>query len=183
MLHLVEEGYTIAEKICSNSQDGVRQLCDREDGEWGKRMDIIMIHWNCVIAPILQFHSTVAMNYITAESNVGMNPEWKYLWEKGKFVYPCLHIEDERNPFTVRAPMKYTERGFKLYADLFKFGQHECKTSTQFPHAMRTTVHDRMFYWSVNTVMTIGMTTAACAACRSRYDSSEVANVSREVTG
>lgn len=91
-------------------------------------MDIIMIHWNCAIALILQFHSTVVMNYIMTESIVSMNPEWKYLWEKGKFVYPCFHIKDERNPFTVGAPMKYTERVVRLYTHPFKFGWYECKT-------------------------------------------------------
>ncbi|KAG2739183.1 hypothetical protein P692DRAFT_20756458 [Suillus brevipes Sb2] len=111
-----EEGYTVAHKISSNrgyDSSAIAKIYKLENGE--KHMDIIITHWTCAIAPILQFHSTVVMNYITANSIVSMYSGWTC--QRKGFIHPRLYMEGKTNPRTVDALMKYTGRSFKLYAE------------------------------------------------------------------
>lgn len=83
-----------------------------------EQIDIIVTHWDCAIAPILQFHSTVVMSYIKADSILIMYPEWVYDRKPESFVHSRLYMEGKTNTRTIEA--LYTERGFKLYAEPFK---------------------------------------------------------------
>jgi hypothetical protein len=124
-----EEGYTVTHKMCRKTEydsGAIAKVYKLENEE--KRMDIIVTHWNCAIAPILQFHSTIVMNYITADSIVSMYyPEWT-CQSKG-FIHPRLYMEDMTNLRTVQALMKYVRHGFKLYAEASQLKEHDCTSS------------------------------------------------------
>ncbi|KAG1830424.1 hypothetical protein EV424DRAFT_1343643 [Suillus variegatus] len=106
-------------KICCKTlydSNVITKIYKLVNGE--EQIDIIVTHWDCAIAPILQFHSTVVMSYIKADSILIMYPEWVYDRKPESFVHSRLYMEGKTNTRTIEA--LYTERGFKLYAEPFK---------------------------------------------------------------
>ncbi|KAG1893300.1 uncharacterized protein F5891DRAFT_985967 [Suillus fuscotomentosus] len=156
-----QEGYTVADKISPKPKyDGsaIARIYKLENGE--KKIDIIVTHWKCVIAPVLQFHSTIVMNYITADDIVCMYPKWTC--NRKGFINPQLYMEDKTNLRTVEALMKYTKQGFRLCAEPFQLGVHNCSRSINCPHATRTTVDERMFHWNINNGTAVRTTMMDC---------------------
>ncbi|KAG1844559.1 hypothetical protein C8R48DRAFT_735493 [Suillus tomentosus] len=156
-----QEEYTVADKINPKAEyddSAIARIYKLENG--GKKIDIIVTHRECAIAPVLQFHSTVVMNYITADDIVCMYPKWTC--DRKGFINPRLYMEDKTNLRTVEALMKYTKRGFRLCAEPFQLGAHNCNRSIDCPHATRTTVDERMFNWNINNGIAIGTAMMDC---------------------
>ncbi|KAG2038930.1 hypothetical protein BDR03DRAFT_953141 [Suillus americanus] len=80
------------------------------------------------IVPILQYHSTVVMNYMTARTFVSLYPEW--IKEKKSLLNPAVCMDNKINLQTVLALMKYVRRGFYVSAEPFQMGMHNCDRST-----------------------------------------------------
>ncbi|KAG1890320.1 hypothetical protein F4604DRAFT_1567969, partial [Suillus subluteus] len=70
-----------------------------------KMADIIITDWASAIIPILQYHSTVVMNYMTARTFVSLYPEWTK--ENKSLVNPAVYMGEKSNLQTVLAIMKY----------------------------------------------------------------------------
>ncbi|KAG1743509.1 hypothetical protein EDB19DRAFT_1633303 [Suillus lakei] len=100
----------------------IAKIFKLEKGE--KKVDIMVTHWSCALAPIIQFHTMCVMNYITARSLVCLYPCWTTMHEG--FVNPHLYVNGNTNLGTVDTLMKYVRRGFKISVDPWKLGDHEC---------------------------------------------------------
>ncbi|KAG1844561.1 hypothetical protein C8R48DRAFT_544869, partial [Suillus tomentosus] len=107
------EGYKVVNK--SSRKDGYDSSAvikvyklERE----GKKVDIIFTDMASAIVPILQYHSTAVMNYITARSLISLYPRWTT--EKKSLVNPRLYSENCTNIRSVLALMKYVRRGFHM---------------------------------------------------------------------
>ncbi|KAG1851155.1 hypothetical protein F4604DRAFT_1542189, partial [Suillus subluteus] len=79
------------------------------------QVDIIITHWTCALAPILQFHSTTVMNYVTVCSIVCLYPHWTTV-NKG-FIHPQMYLENRTHLHTLYGLMKYKRQGFLLSAN------------------------------------------------------------------
>ncbi|KAG2133027.1 hypothetical protein DEU56DRAFT_757246 [Suillus clintonianus] len=133
----------------------------------GKKVDIIVTHWSCAIAPIIQFHTTCVMNYITSRSLVCLYPCWTCANEG--FINPLLYVDGKTTLYTVDALMKYTRRGFKLTADPWRLGDHDCEDeatgeekSGYCPHKLRSTIDDEVLCWRYAPTQTLAGTTISC---------------------
>ncbi|KAG2752531.1 hypothetical protein P692DRAFT_201663656, partial [Suillus brevipes Sb2] len=80
-----------------------------------KKIDVIITDWASAIVPILQYHSTVVMNYITARTFVSLYPKWTN--QMKSLVNPCIYMDDKSNLRTALALMKYIRRGFDVSAE------------------------------------------------------------------
>ncbi|KAG2738970.1 hypothetical protein P692DRAFT_20841582 [Suillus brevipes Sb2] len=72
-----KEGYlSIQDVVRKNQYDSsaISKIHKLMKGD--KKIDLIITDWTSAIAPILQFHSTAVMNYITAQSVVCLYPRW-----------------------------------------------------------------------------------------------------------
>ncbi|KAG2059511.1 hypothetical protein BDR06DRAFT_968004 [Suillus hirtellus] len=115
-------------KICCKTlydSDAITKIYKLVNEE--EQIDIIVTHWDCAIASIPQFHSTVVMSYIKADSIVIMYPEWIYDRKPESFVHSRSYMEGKTNTRTIEALMKYTERGFK-------FGHYDHKSGEDSLH-------------------------------------------------
>ncbi|KAG2127796.1 hypothetical protein BD769DRAFT_1356915, partial [Suillus cothurnatus] len=132
-----------------------------------KQVDVIITHWKCAIAPILQFHSTAVMNYITADSIVCLYPRWTTA--NKSLIHPRMYLENLTHLSMLNALMKYQKRGFHMSAEPFHLGDHVCeegqdnrKKSGYCPHALRSTVDGEIFRWNFRLTQTLGNTTIMC---------------------
>ncbi|KAG1868398.1 hypothetical protein F4604DRAFT_1584797 [Suillus subluteus] len=123
-----EEGYKVTNKSRQKSEYDslvVTKVYKLEKN--GKKVDIIFTEYASAIVPILQYHSTAVMNYITACSLMSLYPQWTK--EKKSLVNPCMYTDDCTNICTVLALMKYTCRGFHVTAEPLELGNHDCQRS------------------------------------------------------
>lgn len=132
-----------------------------------RKVDIIITDWKCALAPILQFHSTAVMNYITARSIVCLYPHWATA--NKSFIHPRLYLEHMTHLRTVHILMKYKRRRFLLSADPFHLGEYVCeggeedgRKSRYCPHALRSTVDRDVLMWDFGPTQTLGNTTITC---------------------
>jgi TPP-dependent indolepyruvate ferredoxin oxidoreductase alpha subunit len=101
-----KEGYKeVKEMECQTVYDNSTMKKIVKMKKENKKIDVIITHWTCAIAPILQFHTTSMMNYITAHSLVCLYPHWT-CEDKG-FMNPCLYMEGKMNLNAVDSLMKY----------------------------------------------------------------------------
>jgi hypothetical protein len=126
----------------------------------GKKMDVIITDWASSIIPILQFHSTVVMNYITARSVVSLYPNWTK--ENKGLVNPRMYLENTTNLRTVIALMKYANRGYNLSAEPFDLGIHNCDMNGYCPRSFRNTIDEDTLHWDFKKIKTMGETVVAC---------------------
>ncbi|KAG1753296.1 hypothetical protein EDB19DRAFT_1627122 [Suillus lakei] len=136
-----------------------------------KKIDVITTHWTCAIAPILQFHSTAVMNYITAQSIVCLYPRWTAA--SMSFVNLQMYLNAKTNLCMVEVLMKYIRRGFKISADSFRLGDHDCeenkedsKQSGYCPHKIRSMVDNEVLKWDFRPMQTLGDTSITCQDMR-----------------
>ncbi|KAG2032553.1 hypothetical protein BDR03DRAFT_985605 [Suillus americanus] len=109
-----------------------------------KKVDLIITKWASAIMPILQYHSTAVMNYMTACTFLGES------------------MHDATNIRTVEVLMKYVGHGFSITAEPFKLGIHNCLRSTYCPSTTRNTLDDETLQWGFKEIETVGNTTIAC---------------------
>ncbi|KAG1793308.1 uncharacterized protein HD556DRAFT_1214509, partial [Suillus plorans] len=112
------EGYKVTSKGGRKQgydTSAVQKVCELD--KEGKKVDIIITDWPNVIMPVLQYHSTAVMNYITAHSLVCLYPQWTK--EKKSLVNPRMYLEDGTNVRGVMALMKYVRRGFQVTTEPF----------------------------------------------------------------
>ncbi|KAG1855295.1 hypothetical protein F4604DRAFT_1685776 [Suillus subluteus] len=152
LVHLKEgEGYNeVREVVRQPDYDGsaIKKIYKLEKEE--KKIDVIVMHWTCTIAPILQFHTTSIMNYVTTCKLMCLYPCWTC--DNKGFVNPCLYLEGKTNLSTVDGLMKYYVRqGFRISANPFCLADHECnediKNSAKTgycPHKIRSTIDDEV---------------------------------------
>ncbi|KAG2148937.1 hypothetical protein DEU56DRAFT_712029, partial [Suillus clintonianus] len=110
------EGYVSKQDVVKKPEydsSAISKIIKLAKGE--KKVDIIITHWTCAITPILQFHSTAVMNYVTARSIVCLYPRWTTA--NMSFVNPQMYVCAKTNLRTVDVLMKYIRRGFKISAD------------------------------------------------------------------
>ncbi|KAG1871364.1 hypothetical protein DFJ58DRAFT_742113 [Suillus subalutaceus] len=69
-----------------------------------KMVDVIITDWISAIIPILQYHSTVVMNYMTARTFVSLYPKWTK--ENKSLVNSAVYMGEKSNLQTVLAIMK-----------------------------------------------------------------------------
>ncbi|KAG2108802.1 hypothetical protein BD769DRAFT_1365826 [Suillus cothurnatus] len=163
-----EESHEVNKRFKQKTEydnNAIKRVVKLKNGK--KKIDVMVTHWNCAIIPILQFHSTLVMNCVTAHTIVSMYPDWTCA-RKG-FVHPQMYLNDKSNTHTVEALMKYTHRGFKLFSEPFEIEQHECNSSATCPHTMRTTIDQKMFHWNVASGLTFSATTLLAQTCLSLY--------------
>ncbi|KAG1722486.1 hypothetical protein EDB19DRAFT_1916662 [Suillus lakei] len=169
VMHFKEkEGYIgVRDIMRQNHYDNssIAKIFKLEKGE--KKVDIMVTHWSCALAPIIQFHTTCVMNYITARSLVCLYPRWTTMHEG--FVNPRLYVDGNTNLGTVDALMKYVRRGFKISADPWKLGDHDCgdeetggKKIGYCPHKLRSTIDDEVLCWEFGPMLTLEGTTITC---------------------
>ncbi|KAG1894175.1 uncharacterized protein F5891DRAFT_985289 [Suillus fuscotomentosus] len=165
--HLKEkEGYAGAGDVVLKQEyndSAMAKIFKLEKGE--KKVDVIVTHWTAAVVPILQFHMTSVMNYITADSLVCLYPRWTT--EKKGFINPRLYLEGKSTLHTVEGLMKYVGRGFKIRADPLQLGEHNCEDNTDnqggyCPHKLRSTVDDKVMQWNYSPTKTLGETTIVC---------------------
>ncbi|KAG1721643.1 hypothetical protein EDB19DRAFT_1960764 [Suillus lakei] len=116
-----------------------------------KQVDLIISDWSCAIAPILQFHSTAVINYITARSIVCLYPHWT---AANKSLINPLYVL-----------MKYRKRGPDMSADALYFGDHLCEGEEDTggkvgycPHIIHSTVDDEVLSWDFGLMQMLGNT-------------------------
>jgi hypothetical protein len=164
--HLKEkEGYGgVKEIVCKRDYDSsaISKIYKLQKG--GKKIDLIITDWTCAIAPILQFHTTCVMNYVTARALVCLYPRWTC--ENKGFVNPRLYQDAYTNLKTVDGLMKYVRRGFRISADPFRLADHDCgeevidSPKTGYcPHKLRSTVDEEVLRWDFQPTETLGGTT------------------------
>ncbi|KAG2145275.1 hypothetical protein DEU56DRAFT_754131 [Suillus clintonianus] len=132
-----------------------------------KQVDVIVSDWSCTLAPILEFHSTAVMNYITARSIVCLYPRWTAA--NKSMINPRLYLQNKTHMRTVYVLMKYRKRGFDLSADALYFGDHLCEGEKNTggkdgycPHVIRSTVDDEVISWNFGPTKMLGNTTITC---------------------
>ncbi|KAG1793646.1 uncharacterized protein HD556DRAFT_1443437 [Suillus plorans] len=125
-----------------------------------REVDIIVTNWAGAIVPIVQYHSTAVMNYMTAHSLVCMYPEWTKNCQS--LVNPQMYLNNGTNICTVMALMKYVRRGFCMSADPFKFSVHNCNMSGYCPNAVRNTIDGDTMRWNFEEVKMVGRMTVTC---------------------
>jgi hypothetical protein len=167
--HLKEkEGYSGIKDVVCNTDYGsasITKIYKLKKGE--KKIDIIVTHWKCAITPILQFHTTSVMNYVTAHALVCLYPRWTC--ENKGFINPRLYQEGRTNLNVVNGVMKYIKRGFRISADPFRLVDHECNEDVKdspktgyCPHKLRSTVDEEVLRWNFQDAGTLGATTVTC---------------------
>ncbi|KAG1836196.1 hypothetical protein DFJ58DRAFT_847082 [Suillus subalutaceus] len=126
----------------------------------GKLVDVIITNWASAIIPVLQYHSTIVMNYMTAHTFISLYPEWT---KAGKsLVNPAVYMGEKSNLQTVLALMKYIRRGFYVSAEPFDMGIHNCDQSTYCPRTTRTTIDEGTPHWEFEVKNTVGKTVIVC---------------------
>ncbi|KAG1880092.1 hypothetical protein F4604DRAFT_1679204 [Suillus subluteus] len=163
-----KEGYECMKEIERKTEydsSAILKIHKLEKGE--KQVDIIVTHWKCALAPILQFHSTAVMNYVTAWSIVCLYPRWTTTNQS--FINPHMYLENLTHLRTLHVLMKYRRRGFTVSADPFHLGEHVCETrgrskkkSGYCPHSMRSTVDNDVLIWDFGPTQMLGKTTITC---------------------
>ncbi|KAG1902612.1 uncharacterized protein F5891DRAFT_929202, partial [Suillus fuscotomentosus] len=81
----------------------------------GKKVDIMVTDRASTIVPIMQYHSTAVMNYITAHTFVSLYPKW--MNDRKTLVNPATYMDDRTNIAMVLALTKYMQRGFDVKAE------------------------------------------------------------------
>ncbi|KAG2151978.1 hypothetical protein BD769DRAFT_1658425 [Suillus cothurnatus] len=163
-----KEGYEcIKEKVKKTDYDNtaisrVHKLVREE-----QQVDVITTHWTCALAPILQFHSTAVMNYVTARSIICLYPRWTAT--NKSFIHPQMYLENRTHLHTLYGLRKYQRRGFLLSTNPFHLGDHICEGEQGFkkkggycPHALRSTIDEEVLAWDFGPMQTLGQTTIAC---------------------
>lgn len=123
-------------------------------------IDVIVTDWASAIVPILQYHSTAVMNYITARTFTSLYPKWTR--DKKSLVNPAVYLDDKSDVSTALALMKYVGRGFNVSAEPFELGAHNCHRSAYCPGTTRNTIDDDTLRWQFTPRKTIGKTMIAC---------------------
>lgn len=101
-----KEGYVISQNTAEKTDydsSAISKIYRLVSGE--KKVDVIITHWTCTLAPIFQFHSTVVMNYITARSVICLYPRWTTA-SKG-LIHPRMYLDNMTHLRTVHELMKY----------------------------------------------------------------------------
>ncbi|KAG1811918.1 hypothetical protein EV424DRAFT_1302830, partial [Suillus variegatus] len=115
--HLKEkEGYKEdlkTERKAEYNTSAIKRIYKLEKGK--KKIDLIITEWASAIVPILQFHSTAVMNYMTARTFVSLYPKWTK--DMKSLVNPRMYLHDSTNIQTVTALMKYVRHGFHVTAE------------------------------------------------------------------
>lgn len=162
------EGYKCMEEVKKKTEyDSSAILKMHKLQNEDMEVDIIVTDWKCALAPVVQFHSTAVMNYITARSIVCLYPRWTTA--NKSLVNPRMYLENLTHLRTLHVLMKYRRRGFRVSADPFHLGEHMCEREDgsrskggYCPHAMRSTVDDDVLRWDFGPMKTLGDTTITC---------------------
>jgi hypothetical protein len=81
-----------------------------------QNVDIIVTNLSSAVSPVIQFHNTVVMNFISAEAVFCAYPQWM-LGMVG-LVHPRMYKQNATNLATIKGLAKYLKRGIGLYLDI-----------------------------------------------------------------
>ncbi|KAJ8580434.1 hypothetical protein M405DRAFT_706132, partial [Rhizopogon salebrosus TDB-379] len=105
-----QEGYGIySEARTRYTSSGMRDLFRLRRGK--RAIDVVVTGHQSSLAPIFHFHSTIVMNYISADTICCVYPLWTS--KNRGLVNPRLYKWD-LNLWALDSLMKYTRRGFAL---------------------------------------------------------------------
>ncbi|KAG1839108.1 hypothetical protein DFJ58DRAFT_630013, partial [Suillus subalutaceus] len=111
-----KEGYECTQEMVTKTEYESSTICKIHKLVRGeKQVNVIVTDWRCALAPILQFHSTAVMNYITASSIVCLYPRWTTT--NRSLIHPRIYLENLTHLSMLYVLMKYRRRGFKVSAE------------------------------------------------------------------
>ncbi|KAG2121283.1 hypothetical protein DEU56DRAFT_760764 [Suillus clintonianus] len=125
-----------------------------------KKIDVIITDWASATIPILQYHSTAVMNYMTAHTLISLYPTWTA--DKKSLVNPAIYMDDRTNLHTVNVLMKYAHPVFHINAEPFHLGTHKCRRNAYYPGTTRNTIDENTLHWEFSPMNMIGQTKIAC---------------------
>ncbi|KAG1859901.1 hypothetical protein C8R48DRAFT_774615 [Suillus tomentosus] len=125
---------------------GIAKLFRLENN--GRNVDIIVTNLSSAISPIFQFHSTVVMNFISAEAVFCAYPGWTL--DGTGLIHPRMYKQNATNLATVRSLAKYMQRGFTLYSEIAQLAVHEsrCVRTYYCPQITRSTNDKGKLAWT-----------------------------------
>ncbi|KAH7931035.1 hypothetical protein BV22DRAFT_1042808 [Leucogyrophana mollusca] len=108
----------------------------------GLRIDVVISASACAILPIFQFHSTIVMNYLSADSFFSAYPLFTNQFRG--LVNPMSMKDGRHTMKVVCALVKYENRGFSINASANDWEsedeeEHECRDNVCCPHYIRAT--------------------------------------------
>ncbi|KAG1812784.1 uncharacterized protein BJ212DRAFT_1199556, partial [Suillus subaureus] len=109
------EGYKVTDHFCHPppgpyNNTGIAKLIRLQKRT--QKVDIIVTNLTLAAAPIFQFHSTVIMNFISAECIFCAYPMWTL--NMAGLIHPRMYKQDATNLTTISGLAKYMKRGFSL---------------------------------------------------------------------
>lgn len=112
-----------------------------------QNVDIIVTNLSSAIAPIFQFHSTIVMNFISADVVFCGYPVWTL--NMLGLIHPRTYKQNGTNYATIKGLAKYMERGFTLYSDICELSPHDsrCVKTYYCPHTSRSTNDKGKLAW------------------------------------
>lgn len=145
---IVPLGYTLTPAILDHVDDyqGENLVFTYLHEQTGKKIDVIIsLETTSPACSIFKYHSSMVMNYITAD---GLYIAYPLLLEKRLFI---INIEgSHQRPWTQKVQLvfdKYHDRGFQPIVSDTDLGntfcQHSCGRSTSCPHTHRSCIDNR----------------------------------------
>ncbi|KAG1734241.1 uncharacterized protein EDB91DRAFT_1084144 [Suillus paluster] len=113
----------------------------------GRNVDIIVTNLSSAISPIFQFHSTIVMNFISAEAVFCAYPGWTL--DMAGLVHPRMYKQNATNFATVKGLAKYMQRGFTVYLEITELAVHESRCVKMYycPQITRSTNDKGKLAW------------------------------------
>lgn len=136
-----------------NEYDGEHMVQMFHNSDTGRKIDIIVVlDTTSPTSAIFRFHSTIVMNYITAD---GLYVAYPLLLEKRLFLLNFEGSFSRPWPSKMQRVLdKYCDRGFNPVlcdSDLTSFGPHSCGRSTSCAHTYRSCIDNRGCAYVFNT--------------------------------
>lgn len=113
----------------------------------GQRVDIMVTSLPSAVAPIFQSHSTVIMNFISAQAVFCAYPGWTL--NMAGLIHPRTYKQNATNLETINGLAKYMRRGFNLYSEIEELAPHgsQCVKTYHCPHMTRSTNDEGKAAW------------------------------------
>ncbi|KAG1792674.1 uncharacterized protein HD556DRAFT_1444348 [Suillus plorans] len=124
---------------------GIAKLFRFQKGK--QNVDIIVTNLASAVAPVFQFHSTIVMNFISADVIFCAYPAWTL--DMLGLIHPRTYKQNGTNYATIQGLAKYMQRGFTLYSDIGELSPHDnrCVKTYYCPHVSRSTNDKGKLAW------------------------------------
>lgn len=128
---------------------GISRLLRFKKGD--NKIDVIVTNMSAAPSPIFQFHTTVVMNFISADTIFCAYPAWTL--NMMGLIHPRMYKQNSTNLATINGLAKYVKRGFSLYSDIKELAPHasQCVKTYDCPHTTRSTNDKGVASWVFRT--------------------------------